>query len=94
MDDPLLREIAAAHQVTVPQVCLRFALQNGVLPLPKSSSPKRMRENLDLFRFSLSQEEMSWIATMPQTAWSGERPGSIRTGSGRFSPDPPRRRVP
>ena len=31
MDDPLLSEIAAAHQVTVPQVCLRFALQNGVL---------------------------------------------------------------
>ena len=78
MDDPLLSEIAAAHQVTVPQVCLRFALQNGVLPLPKSSSPKRMRENLDLFRFSLSQEEMSWIATMPQTAWSGEHPDRER----------------
>ena len=69
MDDPLLLEIAAAHQVTVPQVCLRFALQNGVL----------MRENLDLFRFSLSQEEMSWIATMPQTAWSGEHPDRERT---------------
>ncbi len=67
MDDPLLLEIAAAHQVTVPQVCLRFALQNG------------MRENLDLFRFSLSQEEMSWIATMPQTAWSGEHPDRERT---------------
>ena len=78
MDDPLLSEIAAAHQVTVPQICLRFALQNGVLPLPKSSSPKRMRENLDLFRFSLSQEEMSWIATMPQTAWSGEHPDRER----------------
>ena len=78
MDDPLLLEIAAAHQVTVPQVCLRFALQNGVLPLPKSSSPERMRENLDLFRFSLSQEEMSWIATMPQTAWSGEHPDRER----------------
>ena len=78
LDDPLLSEIAAAHQVTVPQVCLRFALQSGVLPLPKSSSPERMRENLSLSHFSLTQEEMSWIAAMPQTAWSGEHPDRER----------------
>lgn len=77
-DEPLLLELAEAYGVTVPQVCLRFAVQNGVIPLPKSSSLERMRENLDLFRFSLSEEDLYRIRTLPQVGWSGEHPDRER----------------
>ena len=70
----MISAIAEAHGVTSAQVILRWNLQRGVVVIPGSSNPDHIRENLDLFRFSLSQEEMSWIATMPQTAWSGEHP--------------------
>ena len=74
----MISAIAEAHGVTSAQVILRWNLQRGVVVIPGSSNPDHIRENLDLFRFSLSQEEMSWIATMPQTAWSGEHPDRER----------------
>ena len=77
-EDPQLVAIAARHGVSVPQLCLAFALQNGVLPLPKSSSPARMRENLEAGRISLTEEELSQIRTMPQVAWLGEHPDRER----------------
>jgi len=74
----VLTRLAAEHGVSPAQICLRFALQRGVLPLPKSSSPERMAENLDLFSFSLTEEEMEALSTMPQTGWSGEHPDRPR----------------
>lgn len=74
----VLTRLAAEHGVSPAQICLRFALQRGVLPLPKSSSPERMAENLDLFSFSLTVEEMEALSTMPQTGWSGEHPDRPR----------------
>ena len=49
------------HGVGVGQVILRWHLQQGRTVLPKSSSEKRMRSNLDLFSFELSGEEMEAI---------------------------------
>ena len=77
-DDPLLVELAAKYGVTVPQLCLRFAVETGVFPLPKSSSPARMAENLDLFGFQLSREDLFRLKTMPQTGWGGEHPDRER----------------
>lgn len=74
----VLTRLAAEHGVSPAQICLRFALQRSVLPLPKSSSPERMEENLDLFSFSLTGEEMAALSTMPQTGWSGEHPDRPR----------------
>ena len=74
----VLTRLAAEHGVSPAQICLRFALQRGVLPLPKSSSPERMAENLDLFSFSLTEEEMEALSTMPQAGWSGEHPDRPR----------------
>lgn len=71
---PLVERIAARHQVSPARVCLRFALEQGVLPLPKSSDAARMAENLALFSFSLSEEERDWLETMPPAGWSGEDP--------------------
>lgn len=77
-NEPLLLELAEKYGVTVPQVCLRFAVQSGVIPLPKSSSLERMKANLELFGFSLSEEDMYRIRTLPQTGWSGEHPDRER----------------
>ena len=44
------------------------------MPLPKSSSRARMLENLDVFDFTLSEEDFSRLATLPQVGWSGKHP--------------------
>lgn len=76
--DAMMAELAEKYQVSVAQICLRYALQRGIIPLPKSSSAERMRQNQDIFAFELSQEDMYRIDTMPQTGWSGEHPDRER----------------
>lgn len=64
LEHPLLSEIAKVHQRSVAQIVLRWLIQRNIVPLVKSSNPKRMRENLDIFDFALSEEEMARIATL------------------------------
>ncbi len=61
LQDPVIEQIAEAHGVGVGQVILRWHLQAGRTVLPKSSSEKRMRQNLDLFGFALTDDEMTAI---------------------------------
>lgn len=56
--------IAEAHRVTSAQVILRWNLQRGVVVIPGSSNPEHIRENLDLFGFELSDEEMEKINSL------------------------------
>ena len=56
-----IRSIAATHGVTSAQVILRWDLQRGIVVIPGSSNPDHIRENLDLFGFELTDEEMSAI---------------------------------
>ena len=58
----LAREIAEAHGVTSAQVILRWNLQKGVVVIPGSGNPEHIRENIALFDFELSAEEMKRIA--------------------------------
>lgn len=60
----LLNSLADSYQKSPCQICLRWCLQRGILPLPKSSSEARMRENLDVFDFSLSDADMERIAEL------------------------------
>ena len=62
--NPVLSEIAAAHGKSVGQVVLRWLTQRGVVIIPKSVRPERMRENIDIFDFDLSAEEMARVATL------------------------------
>ncbi len=59
--DPVLGAIARAHSRTITQVILRWHVQLGALPLPKSARPQRQRENLELFGFELTDAEMTSI---------------------------------
>lgn len=63
---PVLTDIAAAHGVSVAQVVLRWNVQRGVPVIPKSLSPDHMAQNLDLFGFELTDEEMARISTLDQ----------------------------
>lgn len=74
LKDPLILDLAKKYNISPAQICLRFALQKDIIPLPKSSSLARMKENQDLFSFEISKEDMYRIDTMPQTGWSGEHP--------------------
>ena len=61
LSDKTITNIAAAHNVTPAQVILRWNLQKGVTVIPGSSNPNHIQENLDLFTFELSQDEMAQI---------------------------------
>ena len=78
LNDSLILEIAEKYGVTPAQVCLRFAIQKGIMPLPKASSLERMMENLDCVSFELEREDMWRLDTMPPVGWSGEHPDRER----------------
>jgi 2,5-diketo-D-gluconate reductase A len=62
--NPVLVEIAAAHDRSVAQVVLRWLTERGVVVIPKSVRPERMAENLDIFDFELTDDEMTRIAAL------------------------------
>jgi len=64
LDHLLLRSIGDRYGVSPAQVVLRWHIQLGVVPIPKSTSPERQYENLDVFDFSLSAEEMTEISAL------------------------------
>lgn len=76
--DVTLVELAEKYKVSIAKLCLRFCVQNGIVPLPKASSRERMRENMNLFDFEISDEDMKRINTIPQVGWSGEHPDRER----------------
>lgn len=60
-EDEVIASIAQAHDVTPAQVILRWNLQKGVVVIPGSGNPDHVRENMDVFGFELTEEEMSQI---------------------------------
>ncbi|MGE3066377.1 MAG: aldo/keto reductase [Hyphomicrobiaceae bacterium] len=65
LDEPAIKEIAAAKGRTPGQVVLRWLVQQpGVVAVPKSANPKRIAENLDVFSFTLSDADMARISAL------------------------------
>ena len=62
--NPVLTEIAAAHERSVAQIALRFLLQSDVVVIPKSVKKERMAQNFDVFSFELTQDEMARISAL------------------------------
>ncbi|XP_052103863.1 1,5-anhydro-D-fructose reductase-like isoform X2 [Mytilus californianus] len=60
-DEPVLQEISKAKGKSITQVVLRFHLQRNLVVIPKSVTPSRIKENFDVFSFSLTDEEMQKI---------------------------------
>jgi diketogulonate reductase-like aldo/keto reductase len=78
LHDPLLGTIAKKHDKDVGQIVLRWELQLGVLPIPKSSTPSQQASNLEVFDFELSEEEMSSINELsrPNGRYKGQDPAT------------------
>jgi diketogulonate reductase-like aldo/keto reductase len=74
LGDKTLKNIAEKYGKTVAQICIKFALQSGVLPLPKSTHEDRIASNTKVFDFMLSDEDMSVITAMPPSGMSGFYP--------------------
>ncbi len=70
----ILVKLADKYGKTIQQINLRFLVQKGILPIPKASSKAHMTANADVFDFELSEEDLSMLSCMPQTAWLEEHP--------------------
>ncbi len=64
LDQPCVQQVAAQHEKTAAQIVLRWAVQRGTAIVPKSSHPGRLAENLALFDFELSEDEMTAINSL------------------------------
>lgn len=77
-DNPIVNEalgqMAEKYGKSVAQICLRFELEKGIIPIPKASGMEHMKNNMDIFDFSLSAEDVWVLSCMPQTAWIGQHP--------------------
>ncbi|MFD9434699.1 aldo/keto reductase [Streptomyces sp. NPDC060002] len=72
LEDPAVVSVAESLGVTPGQVVLRWHLQLGAVPIPKSSSPERQRANLDVFGFELGAAQLAAIAERPHRRLGGD----------------------
>lgn len=79
-----LQSVARDHNKSISQICLRWIIQQGVVAIPKSSTPERIQENIGIFDFNLTEAEMTAINNLPLLGFSGELPNHW---PGRVSPD-------
>ena len=77
LDDPAITEIAAAHGKTPGQVVIRWHLQLGNVVIPKSVTPERIEENIHVFDFELSSEQMDAIEALDAGTRTGPDPDTF-----------------
>ena len=72
-----LVDIAAKYQKTTAQLCIRWCLQHGTVPLPKSINPDRILQNTNVFDFEISKQDMTIIDAMPYCGKGISHPDSV-----------------
>ena len=77
LDDPVFVELAETHGKTPAQVVLRWHIQLGNVVFPKSLTPERIEQNIDVFDFELSQEEMTRIEPLDRGHRTGPDPDTF-----------------
>lgn len=77
LQDELVLELAEKYNKSAAQICIRFALQQNIVPLPKTIRSDKMKENLDVYDFSLTQKDMQKLIKMPIKGWSGNHPDMV-----------------
>ncbi len=73
-ENETLQQIAKNHNQSIAKVCLRWITQHDVVVIPKSTTHERILDNLNLFDFELTKEEMSLIDNLPEMGFSGDLP--------------------
>lgn len=74
---PVLQEIADKYQKSVAQLTLRWIIQKGIVPLPKSVTPERIKSNLDVFDFEISGKDVERIDSLTNCGGSGLHPDEV-----------------
>jgi 2,5-diketo-D-gluconate reductase A len=77
LDDPVLTDLAEKHGRTAAQVVLRWHIQLGTIVFPKSSSPERIKQNIDVFGFELDDEDMTAIGKLDAGRRTGPDPDTF-----------------
>jgi len=77
LQDPVIGRIAEAHGKTPAQVMLHWGLQHGRSVIPKSTKPERIAENIDVFDFELSTDDMAAIDGLDTGRRGGPEPEAI-----------------
>ncbi len=77
LGDPVLTGLAEKHDRTAAQVVLRWHVQLGNIVFPKSASPERMRQNIDVFGFELDDEDMAEIGRLDEGRRTGPDPDTF-----------------
>ncbi|MFZ7089248.1 aldo/keto reductase [Curtobacterium sp. RRHDQ10] len=77
VEDPVLTHVAARHGVSVAQVLVRWNVQQGVVVLPKSETPSRIAENIDIAGFTLTEEDLDAIAGLESGQRTGSHPDAV-----------------
>ncbi|WP_303837884.1 aldo/keto reductase [Ruminococcus flavefaciens] len=74
---PEMQALAVKYQKSIAQICIRWSLQNSFLPLPKSVTAERIRENMDVFGFELSDDDVRLIADLTGCVGLSKDPDTI-----------------
>lgn len=77
LDQPVLKQIAAKYSKSVAQVIIRWDLQRGIITIPKSTKEHRIIENVDVFDFLLTEEDMNLINALNQDQRVGPDPDNF-----------------
>ncbi|HEY4429977.1 MAG TPA: aldo/keto reductase [Paenibacillus sp.] len=77
LDQPVLKQIAAKYGKSVAQVIVRWDLQRGIITIPKSTKEHRIIENVDVFDFQLTEEDMTLINSLNQDQRVGPDPDNF-----------------
>lgn len=77
LDDPVLARVAAAHAVTPARVVLRWHLDQGNVVIPKSVTPSRIRDNIDVFGFTLTADDTAVIESLNREQRYGAHPNEV-----------------
>ena len=74
---PQMKKIAEKYNKSISQICLRWCLQMGFIPLPKSANPIRIKQNTEIFDFELTAEDMKIISELKGTCGEAPDPDNI-----------------
>ncbi|GAB3057944.1 aldo/keto reductase [Salinicoccus sesuvii] len=75
--EPIIQELAGKYDKTPAQIILRWDVQNGVSTIPKSATPSRIVENIDIFDFKISDEDMKRIDALDRNQRIGKNPDNF-----------------
>ncbi|MEI0447736.1 aldo/keto reductase [Brachyspira intermedia] len=77
LNNETLKTISSKYNKSVAQICIRWCLQNNALPLPKSVTASRIKENTEIFDFVISDEDMKTINAMEYCGGSRHHPDKV-----------------